>query len=653
MAQKDKQQEGSKQNKKGRPVENAQESSQEEGLDDAFNAGFDFDVEADIALLLGDNILVNQEDFREQVKTPLEQAIEEHRCGVQDKGEDELEHQEDTLRDKNSYTRDFSDVSSDSDTESSESSKGDQDYFDDSFQNISRNHFKSFGSFDICKPLLKALSAMGLKVPTPIQRAAIPVAMMGRDVCGGAETGSGKTAAFLVPILERLLRVSTRTANKTRVLILLPTRELAVQCAEVATKLIQYSTTLVRISLAAGGLPMKQQAVELRSNPDVVIATPGRLIDHLTNTPGFHLDDIEILVLDEADRMLEEGFEAELQEIIEHCPGPEHRQTMLYSATMTDDVDELARLSLKRPVRLFVDGQQAIVRKLDQEFIRVRNEKDDEETIQSSNKFIDQRLAFLLAVSERVVKGKKCIVFLPTKELAHRCLVLFKLSGLKTVELHGGMDQTSRLRALATFKSNNAQYLMATDVAARGLDIPSVDCVLNYSMPANYNQYLHRVGRTARAGQGGLSITLVGEVDRKLLKAVLKNSTAPVKQRSIPSSVITAYRKKFEALTPAVTDCLYREQQEKLLDKADREASRAINLIEHASEISSRPKKQWFQSTKEKGRKRDAVQSSSTGDLLRIQKQKVDKKRKQSEKGDKIKAKRRVHRQSNENGDDD
>lgn len=642
--------------KKRRPVESVEESSQGEELEGAFNTGFDFDVEADIALLLGDNILDNQKELKEQTKTPLEQAIEEHRCSVvQDKQEYEHDHQEDTLRERNGHIHDFSDVSSDSDTDGSgeASSAKDREYFDDSFQSIPRSHFKSFDSFDICKPLLKALSVMGLKVPTPIQQAAIPVAMMGRDICGGAETGSGKTAAFLVPILERLLRVVTRTSNKTRVLILLPTRELAVQCAEVATKLTQYSTTLVRIALAAGGLPMKQQAVELKSNPDIVIATPGRLIDHLTNTPGFHLDDIEILVLDEADRMLEEGFEAELQEIIEHCPESEQRQTMLFSATMTDDVGELARLSLKKPVRLFVDGQQAIAKKLEQEFIRVRNDKDGEEaTTQTLSKFVDQRLALLLAVSERVVKDKKCIVFLPTKELTHRCLVLFKLSGLKTVELHGGMDQASRLHALATFKSNNVQYLLATDVAARGLDIPSVDCVLNYSMPANYNQYLHRVGRTARAGQGGLSITLVGEGDRKLLKAVLKNSTAPVKQRSIPPAVITAFRKRLEIMTPSLTDCLHREQQEKLIDKADREASRAMNLIDHASEIASRPKKQWFQSTKEKSKKRDGVQSSSTGDLLRIQKQKAVKKQKQSEKGDKIKAKRRVHRQSNGNDDD-
>ena len=306
---------------------------------------------------------------------------------------------------------------------------------------------------------------------------------------------------------------------------------------------------------------MKQQATELKSYPDIVIATPGRLIDHLTNTPGFHLDDIEILVLDEADRMLEEGFEAELQEIIRHCPGSEHRQTMLFSATMTDDVDELARLSLKRPVRLFVDGQQAIAKKLEQEFIRVRDEKggDHEQgaASQSCTAFIDQRLALLLALTDRVIRDKKCIVFLPTKELTHRCFVLFQLSGVKAVELHGGMDQEARLHALTTFKDNAAQYLMATDVAARGLDIPLVDCVMNYSMPANYNQYLHRVGRTARAGQAGLSVTLVGEGDRKLLKAVLKNSTASVKQRSIPSGVIIAYRKKLDALTPMITDCLH------------------------------------------------------------------------------------------------
>ena len=643
---------------KGKHAEVPSELEHEEGgMEDAFNAGFDFDAEADIALLLGDDMLNGRNGTVEerQPRTVLEEAIEEHLSNMQDRYTNEEHHQEDTLKEKNGHIHECSDVSSDSDGEESKGAhERDGNYFDDSFQNVPREHLHSFKSFDICKPLLKALSVMGFKTPTPIQQAAIPVAMMGKDVCGGAETGSGKTAAFLIPILERLLRVSARGSSRTRVLVLLPTRELAVQCAEVATKLTQYSTTLVRIALAAGGLPMKQQAAELKSYPDIVIATPGRLIDHLTNTPGFHLDDIEILVLDEADRMLEEGFEAELQEIIRHCPGSEHRQTMLFSATMTDDVDELARLSLKRPVRLFVDGQQAIAKKLEQEFVRVRDEDHERGAPNdSSTTFTDQRLALLLALTDRVIKDKKCIVFLPTKELTHRCFVLFQLSGAKAVELHGGMDQEARLYALTTFKSNAAQYLMATDVAARGLDIPLVDCVMNYSMPANYNQYLHRVGRTARAGQAGLSITLVGEADRKLLKAVLKNSTASVKQRSIPTGVSIAYRKKLEALTPMISDCLHREQQEKLLSRAEREADRAMNLIDHASEIASRPKKQWFQSTKEKSKKRDGIQSSSSGDLLRIQgKQRADKKGKGVEKGDMIKAKRRAHRRSPE-GDDD
>jgi ATP-dependent RNA helicase DDX27 len=370
---------------------------------------------------------------------------------------------------------------------------------------VDQENITTFSELNLSRQLLKGLSALRFERPTPIQKVAIPVALMGKDICGGAVTGSGKTAAFLIPIIERLIHRPKNLPAATRVVIILPTRELAIQCHEVAVALAKF--TDVRCCLAAGGLPMRAQQADLRCNPEIVIATPGRLIDHLRNSASFTMASVEILVLDEADRMLEDGFKDELDEIIRHTP--KQRQTILFSATMTENVTELVRLSLRKPVRLFVDSNTAIARKLLQEFVRIREERETD------------RMPILLALCHRTCT-ERCIIFFPTKELAHRFRLILGLAGLRCAELHGGLTQSERLDALDRFKLEKVDFLTATDVAARGLDIQGVKYVLNYSMPANYKLYLHRVGRTARAGLDGCSITLVGEgADRKLLKMVI------------------------------------------------------------------------------------------------------------------------------------
>ena len=242
---------------------------------------------------------------------------------------------------------------------------------------------------NLSRPIIKALTALGFSKPTPIQSRAIPLGMEGRDLCAGAITGSGKTAAFLIPILERLL-FRPKDVALSRVLILTPTRELAIQCHSVATRLAKF--TDIHFSLIIGGLNMKVQQAELRRRADVLIATPGRLIDHLTNTPSFDLDSIESLVLDEADRMLEEGFREALTEIVRNCP--RGRQTMLFSASMTDEVNELVRLSLNHPVRLFVDKSTDLASNLVQEFIRIRkqHEQDREAVIVGESSIVWMRL---------------------------------------------------------------------------------------------------------------------------------------------------------------------------------------------------------------------------------------------------------------------
>lgn len=281
----------------------------------------------------------------------------------------------------------------------------------------------SFQGLKLSRPILRGLAAVGFTEPTPIQAKTIPVALSGQDVVGGAVTGSGKTAAFIVPILERLL-YRPKKVPTSRVAILMPTRELAIQCHAVVTKLASH--TDIKFCLAVGGLSLKVQEAELRLRPDVIIATPGRFIDHMHNSPTFTVDTLEILVLDEADRMLETGFENELNEILTTIP--KARQTMLFSATMTSSVDNLIRVGLNRPVRLMVDSQKQTVGTLVQEFIRLRPGRET------------KRMGYLLYLCSNVYR-ERVIVFFRQKKEAHRARIIFKLCELEATELHGSMSQ--------------------------------------------------------------------------------------------------------------------------------------------------------------------------------------------------------------------
>lgn len=281
----------------------------------------------------------------------------------------------------------------------------------------------SFQAMSLSRPILRGLASVGFTEPTPIQNKAVPIAMQGRDVVGGAETGSGKTAAFLIPILERLL-YRPKKVPTTRVAIFMPTRELAVQCFNVATKLASF--TDISFALMAGGFSTRDQEAVLKTRPDVVIATPGRFIDHMNNTAAFQVEHLEILVLDEADRMLEEGFETQLNEILTTIP--KSRQTMLFSATMTSTVDRLIQIGMDKPVRLMVDAKKHTVAGLTQEFVRLRQGKED------------RRLAYLMYICERIYT-ERVIVFFRQKKEAHRVRVVFALCGLKASELHGNISQ--------------------------------------------------------------------------------------------------------------------------------------------------------------------------------------------------------------------
>ncbi|XP_072489699.1 probable ATP-dependent RNA helicase DDX27 isoform X2 [Notamacropus eugenii] len=443
----------------------------------------------------------------------------------------------------------------------------------------------TFQDMNLSRPLLKAITAMGFKQPTPIQKACIPVGLLGKDICACAATGTGKTAAFALPVLERLI-YKPRQAPITRVLVLVPTRELGIQVHSVTKQLAQFTT--VTTCLAVGGLDVKSQEAALRAGPDILIATPGRLIDHLHNCPSFHLSSIEVLILDEADRMLDEYFEEQMKEIIQLCS--HHRQTMLFSATMTDEVKDLASVSLKNPVRIFVNSNTDVAPFLRQEFIRIRpNREGDREAIVSA--------LLTRTFTDHVM------LFTQTKKQAHRMHILLGLMGLQVGELHGNLSQTQRLEALRRFKDEQIDILVATDVAARGLDIEGVKTVINFTMPNTIKHYVHRVGRTARAGRAGRSVSLVGEEERKMLKEIVKSAKAPVKARILPQDVILKFRDKIEKMEKDVYAVLRLEAEEKEMQHSEAQINTAKKLLEKGNE---EPERTWFQSKEERKKEKIA-----------------------------------------------
>ena len=456
-----------------------------------------------------------------------------------------------------------------------------------------------FTQLNLSRPILKGIEKMGFVTPTAIQAKAIPIALAGRDICGSAVTGSGKTAAFLLPALERLL-FRPRDVPATRVLVVTPTRELAAQCHAMLLSLSRFAG--ITASLVSGGAKnVRAQASELRGRPDVVICTPGRMIDHLQNSASVHLDDLEILVLDEADRLLELGFRDEVEELVSHAP--KRRQTMLFSATFSDGVEELMRLSLKRPVRVMADAHRSVAPRLVQEFVRIRNDMEED------------RMAILAALLKRSFTTRS-LVFFETRRQCHDARIRLGLLGIACLELHGDVTQSARLRALQQFRDGDGcDALLCTDLAARGLDVPGLRTVINYTMPRQRQTYVHRVGRTARAGCGGRAVTLVGEGRRHLMKEIVKSSeeSGLVKARAVPPGIVESFRARLGDVAPEVSRILQEEYEERKLRIAEMEAQRAVNLVAHRDEIDARPAREWFQSNAQKKEAAERARRSALG----------------------------------------
>lgn len=360
-----------------------------------------------------------------------------------------------------------------------------------------------FSELEIIEPILKALSEKGYTTPTPIQEQAIVPALQNRDVLGLAQTGTGKTAAFAIPIIQQLSTASVPQGRKReiRALILTPTRELAIQINDSIRDYNQY--TRLRHTVIFGGVKQQAQVNTLKAGVDILVATPGRLLD-LIGQGYITLQHIRHFVLDEADRMLDMGFIHDIKRLLPLLP--KHKQTLFFSATMPDSIATLSRTILHKPVRVEVTPVSSVVETIDQCLYLV--EKPDKKDL----------LINLL----KKEPNKSVLVFSRTKHGADKIARFLTRAGIGSAAIHGNKSQNARQLALSNFKAHTTQVLIATDIAARGIDIDQLDLVINYDLPDVAETYVHRIGRTGRAGNSGRAFTFCAQEEQPMLRDIQK-----------------------------------------------------------------------------------------------------------------------------------
>ena len=398
----------------------------------------------------------------------------------------------------------------------------------------------TFQELNIIDPILNALNNEGYDNPTPIQIQSIPVLLSGKDLLGSAQTGTGKTAAFAVPILQNiyLKQMQNRSSNigyrTLKALILAPTRELAAQIGE---SFEVYGKHLgLKSAVIFGGVNQKPQVNKLRSGVDILVATPGRLLD-LMDQKNVHLKDVQYLVLDEADRMLDMGFVVDVNKIIAKVPV--ERQTMLFSATMPKEISILAKTILKDPVRIAVTPVETTV-----------------EAIKQSVYFVVKKNKTNLLI--HLLQNKEissALVFSRTKHGANKIVKELMQAGIRAEAIHGNKSQQARIQALNNFKMKKLKVLVATDIAARGIDIDELSHVINYDLPEVPETYIHRIGRTGRAGLGGIALSFVSELEINLLNDIQKHINI-----TLPISIEPPYTISLQvlsSLTPLPTNVTY------------------------------------------------------------------------------------------------
>ncbi len=374
--------------------------------------------------------------------------------------------------------------------------------FLEEIQEIPVKDVYKFSDLGIDEQILEVLDRLNLQIPTPIQQKTIPVAISGKDLIGVAQTGTGKTFAYGIPMLDRLLKIGGQG------LVIAPTRELALQVEESLKKLGQ--SLGLKTALLIGGEILERQLYTLRKNPHVIVATPGRLIDHL-NRRTFKLNEINTLILDEADMMLDMGFAPQIQEILKQVPSD--RQTMLFSATMPDAIVRIAANYMRLPVSIEVAPSGTTASEVDQEIFIIKNEDRLEHLKNILTEYTGSVLIFV-----RTKHGVKTLA-LKLQSLGHRA-----------VEIHSNLSLNRRRTALNDFKTKRERILVATDVASRGIDVKGIELVVNYNLPDNCEDYVHRIGRTGRAGKLGKAITLATPGEQRQIKIIERLINKDLKQ---------------------------------------------------------------------------------------------------------------------------
>jgi superfamily II DNA/RNA helicase len=412
--------------------------------------------------------------------------------------------------------------------------------------------FVSFSSLGLSAPLLQAVDALGFTSPTPIQEHAIPLIAAGRDVVGEAQTGSGKTAAFALPILEQLA-LAAMPAGRPRVLVLVPTRELALQVAAAFKALARFQPHGPRILAVIGGEPIEQQINALAKGIDVLVATPGRILD-LVHNEYADVTELGTLVLDEADKLLDLGFSEELELLLEAFPTD--RQTLLFSATLPEKVLSLREKIQREPVTVRVDEEQVGVEGIAQRVFEVDRDK--------------RRL--LLQHLIQTESWGQTLVFVATQRATENLSAKLRKDGVTATALHGGLEQSERTEVLKRFKRGGVSTLVATDLAARGIDIPKLFAVVNFDLPRSPRDYVHRIGRTGRAGESGVAVSFVDHESAPHFRLIEKRCGVQVPRESVAGFELSGEAPQ-RSKGPAPVKGKRKSKKDKLREAAAREAA--------------------------------------------------------------------------------
>lgn len=408
-----------------------------------------------------------------------------------------------------------------------------------------------FSSLKLSPQILKSLEKSGFSKPTPIQEKVIPLVLAGKDVMARAQTGSGKSASFVLPVLELLAQRKTEGKAKIKALVLTPTRELTIQVSEAFKTFGEFLPTRLKVVSIIGGESIGNQLYEIQQGCDVVVATSGRLIDVITKKQ-MNLSHIEFLILDEADKMLDLGFAQELEHILQEIP--QKRQNLLFSATYPPKMIQIATRITSEPVEISIEFEEPTVKEITQRVIQVNRENR----------------APLLRHLIKEERLEQVLVFMANKRATDNIAAKFRKHGFKAESFHGDLYQDERNETLSDFKTKKVNILFATDLVSRGLDIKDIDCVVNFDLPRSPADYIHRIGRTGRAGKSGLAISFISHEDDSHFKLIEKRSNIKLSREQIEGFELTGETPKKEK-GPAPVKGKGKSKKDKLREKALRE----------------------------------------------------------------------------------